>query len=269
MLRFLSGSSRCRVLAAAAVLLVALLGASAYGTPADGWERRSDAAFFHAFSSEPGATDITQDAAGFLWIATQSGLQRWDGYRLRHYTGDLAVSGALPDSYLLSLLSDSHGRLWVGTNAAGLVRYDAKHDRFEPALRPGQALTRESVYALAEDGRGGLWIGTGGGLDWLDSESGSVQTGKSSALARSLPNGAVRALLRSSEGTLWAGTDHGLYRRAPGAARFVPVALPTSEGDTPIVRRLASDGSGRIWVGTHVHGVFIAKPGEPTAQPLR
>jgi len=268
MLRFLSGSSRCRVLAAAAVLLVALLGASAYGTPADGWERRSDAAFFHAFSSEPGATDITQDAAGFLWIATQSGLQRWDGYRLRHYTGDLAVSGALPDSYLLSLLSDSHGRLWVGTNAAGLVRYDAKHDRFEPALRPGQALTRDSVYALAEDGRGGLWIGTGGGLDWLDIESGSVQTGKSSALARSLPNGAVRALLRSSEGTLWAGTDHGLYRRAPGAARFVPVALPTSEGDTPIVRRLASDDAGRIWIGTHVHGVFVVEPGASAARPL-
>jgi hypothetical protein len=98
MRRLLSGLSRSRVRAAAAFLLAALLGASAYGTPADGWERRSDAAFCHAFSSEPGTTDITQDAAGFLWIATQSGLQRRDGYRLRRYTGDIAVSGALPDN---------------------------------------------------------------------------------------------------------------------------------------------------------------------------
>jgi len=268
MLRLLSGLSRSWV-RAAAFLLAALLGASVYGTPADGWERRSDAAFCHAFGSEPGTTDITQDAAGFLWIATQSGLQRWDGYRLRRYTGDLAVRGALPDSYLLSLLSDSRGRLWVGTNAAGLVRYDAAHDRFEPALKAGQALTRDSVYALAEDGRGGLWIGTGGGLDWLEIDSGSVQTSSVSVLARSLPNGAVRALLRGSEGTLWAGTDHGLYRRDPGAARFVPVALPTSEGDTPIVRRLASDDGGRIWIGTHVHGVFVTEPGASVAQPLR
>jgi len=267
--RLLSAFSRPRVRAAAAFLLAALLGASAYGATADGWERRSDAAFCHAFGSEPGATDITQDAAGFLWIATQSGLQRWDGYHVRRYTGDLAASGALPDSYLLSLLSDSRGRLWVGTNAAGLVRYDAAHDRFEPALGPGQSLTSDSVYAMAEDGRGGLWIGTGGGLDWLDIDRGSVQASNASALARSLPGGAVRALLRGPEGTLWAGTDRGLYRRDPGAARFVPVALPTSEHDTPIVRRLASDGSGRIWVGTHVHGVFIARPGESTAQPLR
>jgi len=269
MLRLLSGLYRFRVRAACACLLAALLGASANATPADGWERHSDAAFCHAFGSEPGTTDITQDAAGFLWIATQSGLQRWDGYRLRRYTGDLAVSGALPDSYLLSLLSDSHGRLWVGTNAAGLVRYDAAHDRFEPALKPGQALTRDSVYAVMEDGRGGLWIGTGGGLDWFDIDSGSVQNSSGSALARSLPNGAVRALLRGAEGTLWAGTDHGLYRRDPGATRFVPVALPTSEGDTPIVRRLARDGSGRIWIGTHVHGVFVVEPGASAARPLR
>jgi len=269
MLRLLSGLSRSRVRAAAALVLAALLGASAYGTPGDGWERRSDAAFCHAFGSEPGTTDITQDAAGFLWIATQSGLQRWDGYHLRRYTGDLAASGALPDSYLLSVLSDSHGRLWVGTNAAGLVRYDPARDRFEPALKPGQALTRDSVYALAEDGRGGLWIGTGGGLDRLDIDSGSVQASNGSALARSLPNGAVRALLRGAEGTLWAGTDHGLYRRDPGAARFVPVALATSEGDTPVVRRLASDDSGRVWIGTHVHGVFVVEAGAAVARPLR
>ena len=111
MRRLLSGLSRSRVRAAAAFLLATLLGASAYGTPADGWERRSDAAFCHAFGSEPGTTDITQDAAGFLWIATQSGLQRWDGYRLRRYIGELAVSGVLFDSYFLSLLSDSYDQL--------------------------------------------------------------------------------------------------------------------------------------------------------------
>jgi len=179
------------------------------------------------------------------------------------------VRGALPDSYLLSLLADSRGRLWVGTNAAGLVRYDPVHDRFDPTLAPGQALTHNSVYALAEDGRGGLWIGTGGGLDRLDIASGNLQPCAQSALARSLPGGAVRALLPGADGTLWAGTEHGLYRLDPGAARFVAVALPTSEGDTPIVRRLARDDSGRVWIGTHVHGVFVAEPGGSTARPLR
>jgi len=256
---FLSRLSGSWSRVAAALLLAGLFAATSRAAPADGWESRSDAAFSHAFASEPGTMDITQDAAGFLWIATQSGLHRWDGYRLRTYLGDLAVPGALPDSYLLSLLADSHGRVWVGTNAAGLVRYDAVHDRFEPALAPGQALIRNSVYALAEDGGGGLWIGTGGGLDRLDVARASVQPRSRSALALSLPGGAVRALLRDTDGTLWAGTEHGLYRQAAGAPRFAPVALPTQEGDTPIVRRLAHDGAGRIWVGTHVHGVFVVE----------
>jgi len=273
MIRFLSSFlSRCAFLrprAAVAAALAGLLGASAHATPADPWERGSDAAFSRAFASEPGTTDIAQDATGFVWLATQGGLLRWDGYRVRKYLGDLAMRGALPDSYLLSVLADSGGRLWVGTNAAGLVRYDPAHDRFDPALAPGQALTRNSVYALTEDGQGGLWIGTGGGLDRLDIASGRVQPRAASALARSLPDGGVRALLRAPDGTLWAGTDRGLYRCDPGATRFVAVALPTSEGDTPIVRRLASDERGRLWIGTHVHGVFVAEPGASAAQPLR
>lgn len=254
--------------AAVVALLAGAVVAAAHAAPADAWMRGSDAVFNRAFATEPGTLDIAQDSEGFIWLATQSGLQRWDGYRVRSYTGDLSVRGALPDSYLLTLLADSRGRLWVGSNAAGLVRYDPVHDRFDAALAPGQTLSRNSVHALAEDGQGGLWIGTRGGLDHLDIASGRVQASAGSALARSLPDGGIRALLRCPDGTLWAGTEHGLYRRDSGASRFVAIALPTYEGDTPIVRRLARDDGGRIWIGTHVHGVFVADPGALAARPL-
>lgn len=268
MLRLLSHFTRSTLCSVLIVLLVGVIATAARATPGDAWARGSDAAFSRAFPSEPGTLDIAQDADGFLWIATQSGLQRWDGYRVRTYTGDLSVRGALPDSYLLALLVDSHGSLWVGTNSAGLVRYDPVHDRFDPALAPGQTLSRNSVHALAEDGQGGLWVGTRGGLDHLDIASGRVQPSSGSALARSLPDGGVRALLRCPDGTLWVGTEHGLYRRDPGSPRFVAIALPTNEGDTPIVRRLARDDSGRIWIGTHVHGVFVAESRASAARRL-
>ena len=268
MLRSLSRLIRSRLRILATALSAGLL-ASAHAAPDDAWMRGSDATFSHAVSATLGATDIAQDAAGFLWVATQTGLQRWDGYRLRAYRGDLATRGALPDSFLLSLLADSRGRLWIGTNAAGLVRYDPALDRFEPALAPGQSLSRKSVHALAEDGHGGLWIGTGGGLDRLDVASGRVLASAQSPLARSLPEGGVRALLRCADGTLWAGTEHGLFRLDPGAERFVNVVLPTSEGEIPIVSRLLRDEAGRVWIGTRVHGVFVAEPAATTAEPLR
>ena len=42
---------------------------------------------------------IAQDGSGFIWLATQSGLTRWDGYHFRHYTADPQTPGSLPDSF--------------------------------------------------------------------------------------------------------------------------------------------------------------------------
>ena len=71
-------------------LLAGLIVTAAHAAPRDAWARGSDATFNRAFPSEPGALDIAQDADGFLWIATQSGLQRWKA------TGCAATPATLP-----------------------------------------------------------------------------------------------------------------------------------------------------------------------------
>jgi hypothetical protein len=91
------------------------------------WTGLADPLFVHHTDPEAGSgTAIVQDGNGFIWLGTQSGLVRWDGYHFHRYTADAQISGSLPDSFVLALYVDDRSRLWVGTSAGGLARYDAE-----------------------------------------------------------------------------------------------------------------------------------------------
>jgi ligand-binding sensor domain-containing protein len=113
--------------------------------------------------SQPSVLDIVQDAQGFIWAATQDGLDRYDGYGFRVFKHDRADAWSLGSNNPNRLLVDRQGRLWVATSSGGLSRYDQRLDRFDnfrpDAGRP-DALGGEYVVTLSEDAAGTLWIGT-------------------------------------------------------------------------------------------------------------
>lgn len=232
------------------------------------WDARADPVFRQVVGGNLSFVALAQDASGFIWLGTQSGLLRWDGYKLRSYVSDVSVPGSLPDSFILSLHTDEAGRLWVGTSAGGLARYDAAQDRFDVPLAPGAALSRRSVFGMAADGSHGLWLATGGGLDHLDARTGAVRQHASFAGPQGLPNRPAHAVTVDAAGALWVGTDRGLFRRASAKDRFEPVALATAEG-APDVRKLLLGSDGRVWVGTRSHGVFVVQKGATEAVALR
>jgi diguanylate cyclase (GGDEF)-like protein len=262
----------CRILhtlhRAALGLVAAGLGlAQAATAPSgDAWDARGDAAFHPGVNTSLLVNAFAQDRQGFLWLGSQGGLMRWDGYKLRTFLGDVSVAGALPDSFVQSLQVDSGGRLWVGTGAGGIARYDEANERFEIPV-PASALSGSSVYGIAEDRDGTLLLGTGGGLDRLDPVRRSVQRHADWAATLGLPQIAVRAVVVDRGGNVWAGTDRGLYKRGR-SGRFVQVPLGRLPPGDIVVQRLLEDGDGRIWAGTSAHGVFTVEPGMMRAQPL-
>ena len=66
---------------------------------------------------------ILQDRTGFLWLGTQSGLNRYDGYRFQVYHPDPADPASLPHDLVLALAEDPSGDLWIGTEGGGLARW--------------------------------------------------------------------------------------------------------------------------------------------------
>lgn len=242
-------------------LLAILCGVLSAHTAAAGgrWAQLADTLFIHHNDPEAGSgTALVQDRTGFIWLGTQSGLVRWDGYQFRRYAADAAVPGSLPDSFILTLHIDERGRLWVGTSAGGLARYDSIRDNFVriDGVRGG------AVTAIADDGRHGLWVGAESGLQHLEPGHEDRLVPLPVSAAAGLPDGGVQAVLTDGV-QLWIGTRRGLWRRPNSAVNFSPVPLGAGGEPEPAITRLFRDAEGRIWVGTHAHGAFLIEGGEP------
>lgn len=254
-------------------LAVGLLAGPAVAAPAPTrWAQVTEVAFQH-LTQDNGlpneiATAVAQDGDGFLWVGTLSGLARWDGYRFRVYQASPRTAGALPDNYIQVLHGDRAGRLWIGTSAAGLARYDAVADAFvRYPVGPG-GLSHVSVRAIIDDGRDGLWVATDGGLDHLDPASGKFARDEVGESA--LEGLRINALLRDAQGGLWAGTSAGLFHRGATGDRFAAVPLLPAGAPQPELQSLAQDSAGRVWAGTQQHGAFVLAHGaQGPAQPVR
>nr|WP_315393838.1 response regulator [uncultured Duganella sp.] len=228
---------------------------------ADRWDKLATPLFEHLGLEQglphPVGMALAQDGDGYIWIGTQSGLARWDGYHMRSFHHNAADATSLPGDFIQALHVDARGRLWVGTATAGLAMYDKSHERF---VRPHEELARGLVGAIASDGRGNLWIGTPAGLKFLDAQRGTVKT-YTRENATGLPDNQIRALLVDRAGNLWIGTGTGLARMKPGGAiAAVPVAAGAGAGWTDTVLALAENSRGQIAFGTLKSGIGTIDP---------
>ena len=80
--------------------------------------------------SQSTARALAQDGDGMVWIGTQDGLNRYDGYTFRVFRHDASDTTSLPDNHVTALATDKAGRLWVGTQSGGLGRYDPDRQAF-------------------------------------------------------------------------------------------------------------------------------------------
>jgi ligand-binding sensor domain-containing protein len=237
---------------------------------ADAWYGGATPVFRHIdVPSDITPTAMLQDRDGLIWIASQTGLDSWDGYRFHSYVADPGRTGSLPSSYVNALFEDHGGRLWVGTDSGGLARLDKATGSFWTVDAGPQGLSSASVFALAADGADGLWVGTAAGLDRLDIASGKVRREADGSIPQGLPARRVNALLTDRNGNLWVGTMEGIYVLRSGAKAFESVPTVSMTQTTVEVRRLIEDGAGRIWIGTHATGALVIEPGATTARQVR
>ncbi|HVV96187.1 MAG TPA: EAL domain-containing protein [Rhodanobacteraceae bacterium] len=156
-------------------------------------------------------TAMLQDRAGFLWIGTQAGLQRFDGYAFRSFEPS-ADADAAPDASVSALAEDADGVLWIGTAGAGIERLDAGHATVERVPMPAGAPPElANIRALAPGAKHALWVGTDAGLARLDANG--LHLDPSLALPHGEGRAArVRQLRLNDDGTLWIASTLGLFR---------------------------------------------------------
>jgi diguanylate cyclase (GGDEF)-like protein len=203
-------------------------------------------------------TSIAQDRAGFIWIGTQGGLSRWDGYRFHNYEPSAGTPGALPDNLIETLHTDPEGRLWIGMNTGGLARHDPEQDSFVDYAIGSSGRVGRHVSAITDDGASGLWVGTDNGLAHLDRNGRLIGAYRHQTDdPNSLSDDRIRTLLMERDGRLWIGTQHGLLRQDAEGTGFIPVALTETHGASPAIDALFQDRTGHIWIGTEQDGAYF------------
>ena len=192
---------------------------------------------------------IAQTPDGYLWLATQEGLARFDGVRFTVF--DRRSTAAMTANDVETIYVSRDGSLWVGNYGGTLLRY--QNGRFR-SYSSREGLYSATISALAEDTHGDLWIGTDGDGLYRLHEGGFTRYTQKDGLI----DDSVRCLVADREGSLWIGTPSGLGRkRADGFERY---ALPARE--LPVaVSALAVDGKGRLWVGTDGDGLYHLEQG--------
>jgi signal transduction histidine kinase/ligand-binding sensor domain-containing protein/DNA-binding response OmpR family regulator/HPt (histidine-containing phosphotransfer) domain-containing protein len=209
---------------------------------------------------------MAQDGDGYIWIGTQSGLARWDGYQVRSFHHDAAAPNSLPGDFIQVLHVDVAGRLWVGTAAAGLAMYDKRSEQF---VRLTDELSRGLISAISSDSRGNLWIGTANGLKYYDTVQKTIRH-YSHEDTPGLPDNQIRSLLLDRAGTLWIGTATGLARMKPGGTIVdVPVNddVPGTWNDS--VLSLGENQRGQIAFGTLKSGIGIVNAGADSGRLVK
>jgi ligand-binding sensor domain-containing protein/DNA-binding CsgD family transcriptional regulator len=166
---------------------------------------------------------ILQDRDGFVWLGTENGLNRFDGYDFTVFQHATGIPSSLSHSAVLRLYEDREGVIWVGTLNGGLNRYDPEKGDFisyRHASDRSDSLSDDIVGAILEDRDGGFWIGTDNGLNRLDCPSGRF-TRYPLATDRPGSSNHIHDICEDSDGMLWIATfGGGLIRMDRRTGRF-------------------------------------------------
>jgi signal transduction histidine kinase/ligand-binding sensor domain-containing protein/CheY-like chemotaxis protein len=217
--------------------------------------------------SQSTVMSILQDSEGYLWLATESGLDRYDGYSIRAYRRERGNARGLASDYIWTIAEDARGDLWLATVGGGVARWDRRTDTFQQFRHDPanpDSLASDAVRTLLIDARGLIWVGTfEHGLDVLDPKTGKVRHFRHRKDdPRSLAADAVFALHADHAGRMWIGTDAGLSRYDAATNDFVSygaAANGSGFGDVRI-RAIREDHAGALWIGTLGGGLSRLDP---------
>ncbi len=213
---------------------------------------------FDYYSLEQGLSQtnvrcIFQDRSGFLWLGTQDGLNRFDGYQFTKFRRELNNSNSLSGNYISCITEDKRGKIVIGT-INGVTVYDTRLNKFERIEIKDSIYKIGSVSSIVCSKDGSIWIG--------DYYSGLIKINGSSYIRfinepgnpNSVSSNYVTSLCEDAEGNIWIGTfGAGVNKYDKQTNKIERVNLTSankSESISNIISALSTDNKGNIYIGT-------------------
>ncbi|HMN17240.1 MAG TPA: two-component regulator propeller domain-containing protein [Ignavibacteriaceae bacterium] len=234
---------------------------------------------------------ITQDKQGFIWLGTQDGLNRYDGYNFKIFKekGNNSISY----SVVWSLITDSDGNIWIGTERGGVDLFIPQKGIFinyNYNPKDTNSISDNFITVIYQDSKNNVWLGTNsGGLNLYNKSTKKFQRFYSNKKINSLVGNTIRAICEDGFGNLWIGTSNGLsklnlndFYRDMANPEFISYQY-SAENQNSIssnnVWAMYADSKKRLWIGTWGGGLnlynhnkdsfqrFIYDPGDHLSIP--
>jgi signal transduction histidine kinase/ligand-binding sensor domain-containing protein len=198
------------------------------------------------------------DSEGFLWVGTDEGLSRYDGYGFRIFHNDPLDSTSVSGDFVLALSEDQNGRVWVG--AGGLNAYNRATESFDRVFSDQESQRTaggNAITALCPSRSGELWVGTPTiGLMRFHPGTRKLEHFRHDSSAdKSLISNSVMSIFEDRSGSLWVGTAVGLDRFDSVSKTFSHYRRTEAGKDGEIVSKIYEDKRGELWIGTD-RGLF-------------
>lgn len=200
-------------------------------------------------------TGMAQDAYGFVWIATENGLNRFDGWKCVSYFHDEKDASSLAGNTVRKLLTDKEGRLWVGTNN-GLQYYCPYKDAFHSVQFPESAHPGISDIIQLHTGEIGV-VTSGYGAFFINPET--LETTYAEWITKLCNSLFMNCIYEDRSHNLWiAYVGNRLACISPESKTARTHILP--DAPSPKVYDIEEDTGGRLFISTHEH--FLCKDGQ-------
>lgn len=245
--------------------------------------------------SQSSVVDIAIDDAGFLWLATQDGLNRYDGRELVIFKKNFDDITTTTGSRLGKVVNGLNNMLWLISSGGRLEKLNLYNDTITamPVMGTDHMIV-PPVSCLYHDSLNVLWLGTEkDGLYLFDLTTNKIikhyntgpvhgifkdskdhfwilSDGKYAVINGKQPtttrtaniDASCSAIDEDAHHNIWLGTyGKGLYvKRDTGFSSFIGYGGPNSLPNNLVIETVKADAGGRIWVGTYGNGLYVIDP---------
>ena len=234
-----------------AVIALFTLGAAdrTYAQGGDG--PPSDLKFTHLTTddglSQNSIYTILQDRQGFMWFATQDGLNRYDGNSFVVYKHNPSDPETLSSNYIQDLIEDDNGYLWITTINGGVNQFDPTTERFTRYRHDPDnpnSISGDGVLSVTQDSRGYLWFGTEfSGLNKFDPVTETFTRYRNNSEGQFVDR--ITYIIEDKQGDIWFVGNGGLHHMDPQTEQITrpPATIGRVQAD-----HISEDEAGNLWM---------------------
>lgn len=208
---------------------------------------------------------IMQDRHGFIWVAGNAGLDKFDGVNITNFRYNSLDESSIPRGQVRDIMESKSGDIWVVSSK--ISRMDVGKGVFKTMVFPDSIHSFESGFSILHDDRGDIWVGAASGLYHLPDQDFMADTivvnfySVGNQEYEILP---VRSLAKGEGDLLWVGTQAGLYHfdtKTKSFSKTGPFDDSVDEVLSEAIWRLLVDKDNNVWISSFT-GLAVWRNGE-------